>query len=109
MSAKRKTTKPSHVSKGNVLDDLGFSPEEAAVIKLKNQLHSEILKAIKKQKLTPRAVEKALDIPQPRVSDLLNGKISNTSSDKLTRYLYLLGKSVEVRTKARPMEGSSAA
>ena len=109
MSTKNRPTKPSHISKGNVLDDLGFSPEESAVIQLKMQLNSEIIKVVKKRKLTPRQVEKLLDAPQPRVSELLNGKISKFSSDKLTQYLYLLGRSVEVCTKPRPMEGTKAA
>ncbi len=103
-------SKPSHISKGNVLDDLGLSPEEAAVVKLKVQLHSEIMKVINKKKLTSRSIEKLLDVPQPRVSDLLNGKISNVSSDKLTQYLYKLGRRVEVTTKqAKRVIGSKAA
>jgi len=29
---------PTHVTRGNVLDDLGFSPEELVVLKFKAQL-----------------------------------------------------------------------
>ena len=36
MKAKARDNKPGHISKGNVIDDLGFSPEEAAAIKLKS-------------------------------------------------------------------------
>ena len=93
--------KPSHISKGNVLDDLDFTPEQAALIKLKSQLLNEIIKVAKRKKFTPRQLEALLDVPQPRVSELLNGKISKMSSDKLTAYLSKLGRSVEIRTKAR--------
>jgi hypothetical protein len=54
MKAKARDNKPGHISKGNVIDDLGFSPEEAAAIKLKASLHAEILLIVKKRKLRPR-------------------------------------------------------
>lgn len=102
--------KATHVTKGNVIDDLGFSPEEAASIKLKVKLHSEIMKVVKKRKLTSRQLEKILDIPQPRVSELLNGKIfEKTSSDRLANYLQRLGRSIEIKTKALKIQGTEAA
>ena len=97
----------SHVTKGNVFEDLGFSSEEAAVMALKTQLHIEILKVVKRRKLSPRQLEKILDVPQPRVSELLNGKISKVTSDRLAKYLHHLGRSVQVKTKK--MEGVEAA
>jgi predicted XRE-type DNA-binding protein len=106
----KKPNKPTYVSKGNVIDDLAFSPDEAASIKLKVQLHSEIMKAVKRRKLTPRQLERLLDIPQPRVSELLNGKIfERMTSDRLATYLQRLGRAVEVRTKpekAHPIEAA---
>ena len=51
MKTKVVENKPSHVSKGNVVDDLGFSPEEAAAIKLKVNLHAEIVRVVEKCKL----------------------------------------------------------
>lgn len=104
-----KAARSTHTSRGNVIDDLGFAPEEAAAIKLKVQLHTEILKVIKKRRLQPRQIEKLLEVPQPRVSELLNGKISQVSSDKLAQYLYLLGRSVIIKTVQVPMHGTVAA
>jgi predicted XRE-type DNA-binding protein len=98
MPAKR--NEPSHVTRGNVFADLGFSSEEAAVMAMKTQLHIEIMKAIKNRKLTRSQVEKLLDVPQPRVSELLSGKISGMTADRLTKYLYRLGREVKVSTKA---------
>jgi predicted XRE-type DNA-binding protein len=98
MKAKARDNKPSHISKGNVIDDLGFSPEEAAAIKLKASLHAEILLIVKKRKLRPRQLEKILDQPQPRISELLNGKISKMSAEKLAGYLSRLG--VEIKISA---------
>ena len=95
---KKKTKKRlvSYVSKGDVIDDLGFSPEQAAAIKLKMDLHFEIIKIVKKRKLTSRALEKILNQPQPRISELLCGKLSKMSAEKLAGYLSLLGVSVKV-------------
>jgi len=78
---------------------LGFSSEEAAILELKTTLHIEIMKEIKRQKLTPRKLERVLDVPQPRVSELMGGKISKMTVDKLTKYLHRLGREVKVTTK----------
>jgi len=99
MKARAKEDKPSYISKGNVIDDLGFSPEEAAAIKLKASLHAEILRVVAKRKLRSRDLEKILDQPQPRISELLNGKISKMSAEKLAGYLSRLG--IEIKISAR--------
>jgi predicted XRE-type DNA-binding protein len=77
------------------------APEEAAILEMKTQLHIEIMRAIRQQKLTPRHLEKVLDVPQPRVSELVNGKISRMIANLLTKYLYRLGREVEMKTKTR--------
>ena len=91
--------KAAHVSRGNVFEDLGFSPEEAAILRMKTQLHIEIMRAIEKQGHTPRQLEKVLDVPQPRVSELVSGKISRMTADLLAKYLYRLGREVNFKTK----------
>ncbi len=75
----------------SVFHDLGFSEEESASLTLKADLYGKILEIIEKQKIKPRELEKALDVPQPRVSELLNGKISTLSIEKLISYLEKLG------------------
>jgi|ERR1700751_4846232 predicted XRE-type DNA-binding protein len=79
----------------NVLDDLGFSPENAAVLKFKAQLYREILKC--SQKYSQEELQAILGEPKPRVSELLNGKIANKSVDKLLYYADRLG--IETRAK----------
>ncbi|MCH8048144.1 MAG: XRE family transcriptional regulator [Planctomycetes bacterium] len=93
------TNETAHVTTNKLFEDLGFSPEEAAVLELKLKLHIEIMKEIKRQKITPRKLERVLDVPQPRVSELIGGKISKMSIDKLTKYLHRLGREVKVTTK----------
>lgn len=106
----KQTNKPSHVTEGSVFEDLGFSAEEAAVLRLKTKLHLEIVRVVKKQQLSSRDLEKLLDVPQPRVSELLGGKIANVSVDKLAKYLHRLGREVCVVVKrASKMHGSEVA
>jgi predicted XRE-type DNA-binding protein len=81
--------KPIHVSRGNVLDDLGFSPEQATALKFKADLYEAILKYARKY--SQKQLQAILGEPQPRVSELLNGKIANKSVDKLLYYAGRLG------------------
>jgi len=85
----------THVTRGNVLDDLGFPPEHATALKFKAELYQAILKVAKKY--TQRELQILLGEPQPRVSELLNGKIANKSVDKLLTYAGRL--EIETKTK----------
>src|SRR5712692_6710736 len=87
--------KPTHVTHGNVLDDLGFSPEQATALKFKAELYQAILSVAKKY--SQKKLQIILGEPQPRVSELLNGKIANKSVDKLLYYAGRLG----IETKAK--------
>jgi predicted XRE-type DNA-binding protein len=78
-----------------VLDDLGFSPEQATTLKFKAQLYQAILKYA--QKYSQKELQVILGEPQPRVSELLNGKIANKSVDKLLYYAGRLG--IEAKAK----------
>lgn len=97
---KIETNTPPHVTRGDVFGDLGFSEEEALSLKIKADLHSSILKMVKTQGYTQRDLQKMLDQPQPRVSELLNGKISKMSIEKLLTYLTLLGGSAKLVVQA---------
>ena len=105
----RSGSKLSRVSRGNVFEDIGFSPEEAVILRMKTQLHIEIMRAIEKKRLTPRQLEKVLDVPQPRVSELLNGKISRMTADLLAKYLYRLGREIEMKTKTSRQRAAATA
>jgi predicted XRE-type DNA-binding protein len=88
-------SKPTHITRGNVLDDLGFSPEQAAILKFKADLYQAILKHARKY--SAKQLQVILAEPQPRVSELLNGKIANKTVDKLLYYAGRLG----IEAKAR--------
>jgi predicted XRE-type DNA-binding protein len=68
----------------NVFDDLGFSREEAAGLQIKAELHSKIIRQAKHYKQAE--LQKILHEPQPRISDLLRGKIAKFSLETLIDY-----------------------
>ncbi len=84
-------------SSGNVFADLGFNAEEAANLKLRSQLMIEVDKALIEKKLTQQAAAEALGISQPRVSDLLRGKVDKFTIDSLVNILTKLGHEVRLR------------
>lgn len=90
-----RNTKPTRITRGNVLDDLGFSPEQATALKFKADLYQAILKCARKY--SQKQLQMILGEPQPRISELLNGKIANKSVDKLLHYAGRLG----IEAKAR--------
>ncbi len=92
---KSTANKPTHVTHGNVLDDLGFSPEQATPLKFKAELYQAVLKVAKKY--SQKELQVILGEPQPRVSELLYGKVAKKSVDKLLYYAGRLG--IEARAQ----------
>jgi len=82
----------------NVFEDLGFSPEKAAALKLKTDLHTKIMKCAAHH--SQAQLQTLLDESQPRISDLLRGKISKFSLEMLLMYAGRLGLHTELKTTA---------
>ncbi|MGA7915305.1 MAG: helix-turn-helix transcriptional regulator [Candidatus Acidiferrales bacterium] len=87
--------------KGNVFEQIGFSPQEAAALKMKSELHSQIIKSSKKRGYTQADLQKRLHETQPRVSDLMTGKISKFSLETLIAYAEALGLHPQILVEAR--------
>jgi predicted XRE-type DNA-binding protein len=79
-----------------LFEDLGFSQEQAAALKLKADLNTRIVKAA--AGYTQQQLRTRLGTSQPRVSDLLRGKMSKFSLDTLVLYAELLGLRTEIKT-----------
>ncbi len=93
---------PKGVDKNSsVLDQLGLDPQATAELKLKVQIHQGILGIIHKHRYSARDLERILGVQQPRVSELLNGKLSTMGVGKLLVYLDLLNGMAEVRVKEK--------
>ena len=102
--------KSSHVTPvgGNVFADLGFAPDQAKVMlmeadasiaqsqKLKQEAANAIAHWMKSEKLTQLAAAEILEVSRPRISDLVNAKLSRFSLDTLVAMLCRTGKNVEL-------------
>jgi predicted XRE-type DNA-binding protein len=78
-------------SSGNVFRDLGFSGDEAEYLKLRAELMSHLQKVIAGRGLTQVEAAKRLGVAQPRVSDVMRGRIDLFSIDTLIDMLARLG------------------
>jgi predicted XRE-type DNA-binding protein len=95
------TSKPTHITKGDVLDDLGFTRAEASALKIKADLLDVILREIERRGYTQRQLVDLLDEYQPSVSNLLQGKIAKVSIEKLLYYSSRLNLRVTLSTEVR--------
>lgn len=87
-------------SSGNVFRDLGFSSEEAEHLLIRSDLLIQLQKAIASRGLTQAKAATILRVTQPRVSDLLRGRVDLFSTDSLIDMLARLGVHVRFVLKA---------
>jgi predicted XRE-type DNA-binding protein len=100
---------PTHITRGNVFLDLGFSPEKALALKFKAKILIAILDEVKRKKYRQAQLVKALDEHQPVVSNLLRGKITQMSIERLLTYADRLGLSLDVQKPRHPARPRRAA
>ena len=81
----------------NIFDAIADSPEEALNMKLRAALIREIRIKVAADGWTQEITAHRLGITQPRVSDLLRGKLSKFSLDALVNMLARLGSEVELK------------
>ena len=84
-------------SSGNVFRDLGFPSKEAENLKIRADLMIELIRFIETQKLTQARTARLLGTTQPRISDLVRGKIELFSIDSLVEMLGRTGSRVTLR------------
>ena len=70
-------------SSGNVFIDLGYSPDEAAILQMRADLMADLRKWIKAKRLTQAKAAEILNVSQSRVSDLIRGKWERFSLEML--------------------------
>jgi predicted XRE-type DNA-binding protein len=93
-------------SSGNVFADLGL--EDADELLIKAELARQISHIITQQQMTQAEAAERLGIDQPKVSALVNGKLSGFSTERLFRFLNALGQDVEIVVKTKPNSSSQA-
>jgi len=87
---------------GNVFTDLGFPPDEAANLQLRSDLIIKLRKRLSALGETQTEWAEILGVTQPRVSDLLRGKIERFSVDTLIAFLGKTGAEVRLTVRAKP-------
>ncbi|MCI0419152.1 MAG: XRE family transcriptional regulator [Acidobacteria bacterium] len=83
-------------SSGNVFKDLGFSAEEAEYLKIRSHLMVHLRKLIETRGLAQAEAAALLGVTQPRISDLVRGKIDLFSIDTLVDMLAHAGVRVKI-------------
>ena len=93
-------------SSGNVFFDLGLENSDELLVKA--ELARKISGIITSQRLTQAEAAELLGVDQPKISALLNGKLSGFSTERLFRFLNALGRDVEIVVKTKPELSSHA-
>ena len=86
-------------SAGNVFADVGFRPEEAEHLRIRADLMIAVRKVIASRKLTQVQAAKFFGVTQPRISNLVRGRIDLFSIDTLVDMLATAGITVRVSVK----------
>ena len=84
----------------SVWDAIMDTPQESLNMKLRSNLMLQIRQVIEVNGWTQKKAAKKLGVTQPRISDLLRGKIDLFSLDMLVNMLASMGEEVEIKIKA---------
>ena len=87
-------------SSGNIFIDLGYSPDEAAILQMRADLMADLRKFIKAKRLTQAKAAEILGVSQSRVSDLIRGKWERFSLEMLIALAMRAGMHVTLKRAA---------
>jgi len=84
---------------GNVFRDIGL--EDADLLQAKADLVHRISEILNQRKLTQVRAAMILGINQPKISELLGGRIEGFSLDRLTKFLNALDQDVKISVQRK--------
>ena len=93
-------------STGNVFEDLGLA--DSGELMAKAKLAAQISSIIQHRHLTQAAAAEVLGISQPRVSDLIRGRLDRFSLASLLHFLLALDRDVEIVVRKKPRSRKQA-
>lgn len=96
----KRRSKPEFQEFANVWDALSDTPEEAANLSARSELMIQIAQIVKKNGWTQVEAAKCCHITQPRMNDLLRGRINRFSLDALVNIAAALGCKVRMKLHA---------
>jgi predicted XRE-type DNA-binding protein len=80
----------------NVFVDCGFPPAEAENLRIRAKMMMALTGYIEKTKITQSRAAKIMGVSQPRISDLVRGKIGLFTIDTLVNMVAAAGLNVDV-------------
>ena len=93
-------TKSKIKSYASVWDAIADTPEEAENLRVRSELMDKISALIELEGWTQAAAAVRCGVTQPRINDLLRGRISRFSLDALVNIASALGRRVRVELEA---------
>lgn len=93
-------SKPKAARYASVWDAIADTPEEAANLRVRAELMEKITAIIDESGWTQAEAADHCGVTQPRINDLLRGRISRFSLDALVNVAAALGKRVHVKLMA---------
>lgn len=91
---------------GNVFEDLGLP--ESGELMAKAKLAAQVSSILHHRHLTQTAAAEILGISQPRVSDLMRGRLDRFSLEILLQFLLALDRDVEIVVRKKPRSRKQA-
>lgn len=86
-------------SSDNVFKDLGFGDDEAERLRVRSALMISLSNIIESRRITQAQAARLFGVTQPRISNLVRGKIDLFSIDTLVDMLATAGFQVNVRVR----------
>jgi predicted XRE-type DNA-binding protein len=87
-------------SYASVWDAIADTPEEAANLRARSELMQKISEIVKQSGWTQAQAAQHCGVTQPRINDLLRGRVSRFSLDALVNVATALGRRVRVEIEA---------
>lgn len=84
----------------SIWDAIAETPEQAANLRARADLMRSIIAIVKKAKWTQAEAARRCGVTQPRMNDLLRGRISRFSLDALVNIAACLGRRVRMKIEA---------
>jgi predicted XRE-type DNA-binding protein len=89
----------------SVWDAIADTPEQAANLRARAELMRKITAIVKENKWTQTEAAARCGVTQPRMNDLLRGRVSRFSLDALFNLATALGRRVRVEIELSPRRG----
>jgi predicted XRE-type DNA-binding protein len=100
MTTSKKRQSDDSQTFASVWDAIADTPEEAANLRVRSELMDKITALIEENAWTQTEAAQRCSVTQPRISDLLRGRIARFSLDALVNIASKLGKHVHVELEA---------